>query len=228
MPWHGGRQRMVALAGALGGAAGTAAKISGDIALLMQREVAEAFEPAGPGRGGSSTLPHKRNPVGAAAVGAAARRATALVGLFLDSMAGEHERSVASWPVEWQSLGDLLALAGGAVARVAETVTGLEVDADAMAERVAALGGSLLAERVALALAPRLGRAGAREAVAAAGLRASGTDAAAFGAALLADEHVAGVMGRAELDDLLRPERYLGSTDVWIDRALAHHRGTDR
>lgn len=223
MPWHSCRQRMAVLAGALGLAAGTAAKISGDVALLMQSEVGEASEPSAPGRGGSSSLPQKRNPVGAAAVGAAARRAVGLVGLFFESLAGEHERHLTAWPVEWQSLGDLLALAGGAVARTAETVAGLEVHTGAMAGRVQELAGSLLAERVGLLLTGRLGRAAATAAVGDAARRAGGTGGAEFADALLSDPAVAAVLTRAELDDLLDPAAYLGATDTWIDRVLALH-----
>ena len=228
MPWHATRERMAALAAALGLVAGTSAKIAGDVALLMQHEVGEASEPGGPGRGGSSTMPHKRNPVGAAAVGAAARRAHALVGLYFESLSGEHERHVASWPVEWQSLGELLALSGGAVARTAETVGGLEVDADAMAERVGALAGLLLAERVSLALAPRMGRSEAAAAVAGAGRQAADTSAGAFVASLMSDPRVAGAIQAAELEDLMDPAGYLGSSDAWIDRVLARHAGMPR
>jgi 3-carboxy-cis,cis-muconate cycloisomerase len=221
MPWHSSRQRMAALAGAVATAAGTAAKISGDVALLMQQEVAEASEPARPGRGGSSSLPQKRNPVGAAAVGAAARRAIALVGLYYEALAGEHERHLTSWPVEWQSLGDLLCLAGGAVWRTAETVAGLEVDITAMEQRAESLAGVLLAERVSLVLAPRLGRAPARSAVREAGLRARGSTAAAWAESLLSDPAVAAVLPAAELAGLLDPRGYLGASNAWIDRALA-------
>ncbi|MDE3203288.1 MAG: 3-carboxy-cis,cis-muconate cycloisomerase [Acidobacteriota bacterium] len=228
MPWHTSRQRLAALAGALATAAGTAAKVSGDIALLMQHEVGELYEPAAPGRGGSSTLPHKRNPVGAAAVGAAARRASALVGLFHDGLAGELQRHLVSWPVEWQSLGDLLALAGGAVARTAETVEGLEVRGDVMARRVEALAGLLLSERLSLALAPQMGRDAARQAVRDAGLRALDTSAAAFAEALAADPHISAVVTAAELSELLDPRGYLGANDAWIDRALEHHRAALR
>ena len=228
MPWHAARERMAALAAALGLAAGTSAKVAGDVALLMQQEVGEAFEPGDAGRGGSSTMPHKRNPVGAAAVGAAARRAHALVGLFFESLSGEHERHVTSWPVEWQSLGELLALSGGAVARTAETVAGLEVDADAMAGRVRALAGLLLAERVSLALAPRMGRAEAAAAVAEAGRRAADTSAGALAASLMSDPRVAEVIRAPELQDLMDPAGYLGSSGVWIDRVLARHAGMTR
>jgi 3-carboxy-cis,cis-muconate cycloisomerase len=227
MPWHSSRQPLASLAGALGLAAGTAEKISGDVALLMQQEVAEAFEPAAPGRGGSSTLPHKRNPVGAAAVGAAARRAQALVGLFYGALAGEHERHLTSWPVEWQSLGQLLALVGGAVARTAETVAGLEVDGSTMADRVRRLSGALMAERVSLQLADRLGRARANEAVADAGRRAADTSPTALVESLLSDTEVAAVASRSELEEALHPDSYLGSAGLWIDRALAYHHAYD-
>jgi 3-carboxy-cis,cis-muconate cycloisomerase len=212
---------MASLAGAAALAAGSCAKICGDVALLMQAEVAEAFEPAADGRGGSSTLPHKRNPVGAAAVGAAARRVTALVPVFYEALAGEHERALVGWPAEWQSLGELMALAGGAVARTAETVTSLEVDPAAMAARVERMAGALTTERVALELAPRLGRAEGRRAVAEASNRASGPGGAELAAELLADQSVAAVVGAEELAGLLDPSAYLGATDVWIDRTLA-------
>lgn len=228
MPWHAARERTAALAAALGLVAGTCAKIAGDVALLMQHEVGEAFEPGGAGRGGSSTMPQKRNPVGAAAVGSAARRAHALVGLFFESLSGEHERHVTSWPVEWQSIGELLALSGGAVARTAETVGGLEVAADAMAQRVRALAGLLLGERVSLALAPRMGRSEAAAAVAGAGRRAGDTSAGALVASLMSDPRVAQVIQQAELEDLMDPAGYLGSSEVWIDRVLARHAGMPR
>lgn len=223
LPWHTARQRTATLAGAATLCATTAAKIAGDVALLMQQEVGEACEPAGAGRGGSSTMPQKRNPVGAAAVGAAARRAVALLGLFYGSVSGEYERSLTAWPVEWQSLGELLALAGGAVARTAETVQDLELRPEVMSARVHDLAGSLLAERVSLALAGRLGRVGAREAVTDAGARAADATGPAWAAALLSDPAVAAVADPAEIGELLDPAGYLGSAGTWIDRALARH-----
>lgn len=130
VPWHTDRQRLAAVGAALGMVAGTSAKISGDVALLMQDEVGEVSEPA---PGGSSSMPHKRNPVGAARVEAAARRAHALVPVLLGAMVAEHERGLGGWHAEWQALAELLALAGGAVATTATTLEGLVVDAAAMA-----------------------------------------------------------------------------------------------
>ena len=168
----------------------------------MQAEVAEALEPGHPGRGGSSTLPQKRNPVGAAAVNAAARRAEALVPVMLGALVAEHERALGGWQAEWETMSELLALAGGAVARTEETVTGLEVHAEVMAAN-ARHHPALLAERVALALAPELGRE------------------AAVVAARAQDF---GSLSAGRMAELLDPAGYLGATDVWIDRALAHYR----
>jgi 3-carboxy-cis,cis-muconate cycloisomerase len=224
VPWHTARQRVARLAGALAMIAGTAAKVSGDVALLMQAEVSEASEPAGPGRGGSSTLPQKRNPVGAAEVGAAARRAVALLPVFYGGLVAEHERSLSAWPAEVHSLSELLRLAGGATAFTADTVSELEVDPFKMAANVEEAGGLLVAERVSLALTPHLGRVGAVEAVAAAAHRAGSGGREAVAAELLADAGVSAVMSPVEVNRLLDPEGYLGVSQLWIDRALDYHR----
>jgi 3-carboxy-cis,cis-muconate cycloisomerase len=225
VPWHTARQRVARLAGALAMIAGTAAKVSGDVALLMQAEVSEASEPAGPGRGGSSTLPQKRNPVAAAEVGSAARRAVALLPLFYGGLAAEHERSLSAWPAELHSLSDMLRLSGGAAALTSDTVSELEVDPVKMAAHVEEAAGVLLAERVSLALAPHLGRAGARDAVAAAVRRARSGRLDAVAAELLSDAGVTAAMSPVEVNGLLDPEGYLGVSQGWIDRARAYHRG---
>lgn len=221
MPWHAVRTPLVALSSSLAIVAGTSAKIAVDVALLMQAEVAEASEPAAPGRGASSTLPHKRNPVGAAAVGAAAKRCAALAGSMFGSLSGEHERSLVAWPVEWQTLGELLALAGGAVARSAETVHGLEVDVTTMKANLTARAGALLAENVSLALTGRLGRQASRGAVAKALAASADSSVHAVAAALLAEPDVAAASTLAEVSGLLDPGGYLGSASVWIDRVLS-------
>ena len=224
LPWHTARQRIAELGAALAVTTGCAAKIAGDVGLLAQSEVGEAAEPAGPGRGGSSTLPHKRNPVGAALARAAAARAQALAGVLLGALVAEHERPLGAWHSEWQPLTELFALCGGAVARTAETVAGLEVDPTAMAANLHAGRGTLLAERISLALAATLGRSAAHGLVADAVRRS--TERGSF----LADELRTDPSVRtgldldgdpARLDDLLDPAAYLGATDTWIDRALA-------
>ncbi len=222
VPWHTARQRVSGLAAALGTVAGTAAKISTDVGLLAQSEVAEAAEPAGAGRGGSSTLPHKRNPVGAAAVHAAARRALALVPVLQGSLLAEHERALGAWHAEWEPLSQLLALAGGAAARSAETVAGLEVHPGAMAANLSATAGVLLAERVTLELAGHTDRGQARRAVTAAVEQTEGGHS--FAEALLAQPAVSDHLSAERLATLLDPAGYLGATDIWIDRAVTAHR----
>jgi 3-carboxy-cis,cis-muconate cycloisomerase len=232
LPWHTARQRIAALAGALAMAAGTAAKISGDIAMLMQTEVGEVSEPAAPGRGGSSTLPHKRNPVAAAAVGAAARQALGLLPVLYGSLLAEHQRPVGAWQAEWESLSSLLALAGSAVAHAAATVTGLEVHPEAMAANLGRTRGLLMAERVSLALAAAadddgavVGRPAAKAAVGQASRLAVETGRS-LGEALAEEPLVARHFTAEEVQGLLEPAGYLGSTQAWIDRALAIHANT--
>lgn len=224
VPWHTDRTSIAQLAAALGVVAGAGAKVALDIALLMQTEVGEALEPAAAGRGGSSTLPHKRNPVAAAAVAAAHRRAGALVSVMLGAMAQEHERAVGGWQAEWETLTDLLRAAGGVAAHVRQTLRGLEIDPAAMARNLGVTGGVLLSERIVLALAPSIGRAAATAAVQAAAARAA-TSGRGFAEELLEDPAVAGELTKERVDALLEPRGYLGAADVFIDRALDAHRG---
>jgi len=219
MPWHTDRTRIADIAGVLGEVAGVAGKIAVDVALLTQTEVAEAFEPSAPGRGGSSTLPHKRNPVGAASTVAAVRRAHALVGVLHGAMVQEHERAVGAWQTEWPVLTELLQLAGGAVAHVREVVGGLELDTERMRTNLDLTRGAVLAERAALSLAAALGRARARQLVEEATARA-GKD----GTSLRDELAVATALDERELDALFDPAGYLGATPTFIDAALAAYR----
>jgi len=223
LPWHASRSRVAQLAAALAVASGVAAKIALDVTLLMQSEVAEAFEPALEGRGASSTLPGKRNPVGGAAVAAANRRAGALAAVLLQALAHEHERSVGAWQAEWETLGELFRSAGGAVSRVAETLEGLEVDAPRMAANLAATAGLLLGERVSLRLGASLGRAGAHDLVATAS-RCAFTTGERLADALRREPAVVAALGSDALDDLLDPSTYLGSAGVFARRAVDAYR----
>jgi 3-carboxy-cis,cis-muconate cycloisomerase len=223
MAWHTDRTRVAELAGALGAAAGVLGKIALDVTLLAQTEVGEVGEPAGGGRGGSSTLPHKRNPVTAVLVRAATARAPGLVATVLAAMAQEHERATGAWHAEWEPQAELLRLVGGAAARTRELLAGLEVRPDRMRANLEATGGLLLTERVAAALAGTLGRVAANDLI----QRLAG-EAADSGRdlreALLADPRVSARLDEAEVDRLLDPDGYLGSAGQLVDRALAAHR----
>jgi 3-carboxy-cis,cis-muconate cycloisomerase len=134
LPWHTMRTPVAELAGALAGAAGAAAKIGGDVVLLAQTEVGEVAERDA---GGSSTMPHKRNPVGAVLAIACERHARANAAILLESVVQEHERAAGAWHAEWHALTTALAATGGAAAGVRRSLTGLEVDTARMRANIA-------------------------------------------------------------------------------------------
>jgi 3-carboxy-cis,cis-muconate cycloisomerase len=212
LPWHANRQRVAELGAALDAAAGAAAKVGLDVALLAQTEVGEVAE-ASPG--GSSTMPQKRNPVSSTLAVAGARLAHAHASVLLAGLPHEHERAVGSWHAEWEALSGALAFAGGAAAAAADAVTGLEVDAERMRANLAASGGRVVAERISFALTPRLGRRRAHEIV------AEAASAPSFREALLADARTG--LTADELDSLLDPAGYLGAAGMLVDRALREY-----
>jgi 3-carboxy-cis,cis-muconate cycloisomerase/3-oxoadipate enol-lactonase len=223
LPWHTNRVRVAELAAALGVAAGVLSKIALDVTLLAQTELGEVAEAAGEGRGGSSTLPHKRNPVGAVLVAAATRRVPGLVATLLGTMAQEQERATGAWHAEWEPLAELLRLVGGAAHRIRERLGGLEVHPDRMRENLAATGGLLLAEHVAAELAGPVGRVGAQELIGRLAREAADTGTP-WRAVLLADPTVRQHLDEADIDRLLDPDGYLGAAEQLIDRALTIHR----
>jgi 3-carboxy-cis,cis-muconate cycloisomerase len=139
LPWDAIRVRPVELAAALGVLAGVLAKIARDVTLFAQSEVAEVREGGGPGRGGSSAMAHKRNPVASVAILACTTRVPGLVATMLAAMAQEHERAAGGWQAEWGTLSDLLTLVGSAAAWSADLLASLEVDVERMREHAAGL-----------------------------------------------------------------------------------------
>ena len=219
LPWHTDRTRISNIADALSLLAGVLAKISGDIILMAQTEVGEVAEPAGEGRGGSSTLPHKRNPILSVTAVADARRVQDLSRTLGSAMAQEHERAAGAWHTEWETLSDALALAGGAAANVRETTEGLEVHPERMRENLGATGGMLLAENVTTVLSRGLGRLEAHDLVEAACRRAL-KRGRHLREELLQAERVREVLSEGEIDAALDPAGYLGSAGALVDRAL--------
>jgi 3-carboxy-cis,cis-muconate cycloisomerase/3-oxoadipate enol-lactonase len=228
LAWHTNRTGVAELAGALGVAAGVLGKIALDVTLLAQTEIGEVSEPAGGGRGGSSTLPHKHNPIGAVLVVAGTRRVPGLVATLLGAMAQEHERATGAWHAEWEPLFELLRLAGGAAARTRDLLHGLEIHPQRMRANLEATGGLLMAERVAGGLTEGLGRVAANDLVQR--LAAEAADSSRpLREILLADPTVRQHLDEAAIDRLLDSAGYLGSAGQLIDRALAAHqarRGT--
>jgi 3-carboxy-cis,cis-muconate cycloisomerase len=216
IPWHSDRTEIAELGASLAVAAGVCAKVGYDVALLEQTEVGEVRERSG--GGASSTMPHKRNPVGSALAVACARRAEASAGVLLRALVSEHERSLGVWQSEWGALSDALAYTGGAAAAIADVLHDLEVDSERMLANLAAGGGGVMSERIVFALAEKVGYARARESVSAAAGRA-----AESGRPLR--QELVGQLSSDELDELLDPAGYLGSAGKFVDDALAFHRG---
>ena len=236
LPWHTSRLRITELAAALAGACAAAGKIARDVTLLAQTEVAEVREggpePDGPGprRGGSSAMPHKRNPVAAIAVLGCARQAPGLLATLTASAEQEHQRAAGAWHAEWQPLTRLLQLTGSAAAWCAELLAGLEVDAAAMRANLDDAGGLPLAEHVTTVLAPRLGRQAAHDLVAGAAAR-SGRTGRPFRdelASAIAGSGSGAAVGPDDIDAALDPSGYLGAASQFVRRALAAHRDTER
>ncbi|WP_165677714.1 3-carboxy-cis,cis-muconate cycloisomerase [Metapseudomonas otitidis] len=221
-PWHTQRDRLVEFASLLGLVAGALGKLGRDLSLLMQTEAGELFEPAAPGKGGSSTMPHKRNPVSAAVLIGAATRAPGLVATLFAAMPQEHERSLGLWHAEWESLPELCCLVSGALQHALLVVPGLEVDAARMRRNLDLTQGLVLAEAVSIALAQRIGRDAAHHRVEQC-CRQAVKEGAHLRAVLGACAEVTAELSAAELDRLLDPAHYLGQARRWVDRALAEH-----
>jgi 3-carboxy-cis,cis-muconate cycloisomerase len=212
LPWHTNRVRIAELGAALATAAGVCGKIGLDVVLLSQTEVDEVCEGSG---GGSSTMPQKRNPVRATLARACASLAAGQAGVLQATLAQEHERAAGAWHAEWVALCGALSYSGGAASAAAESLAALEVDPQRMRANLDASGGVILAERVASALAGELGRGPAHELV------AEAAAAPSFREALLAEPR--SPLAAEQLDELLDPTTYLGSSGAFVDRALERH-----
>ncbi|KPY83992.1 3-carboxy-cis,cis-muconate cycloisomerase [Pseudomonas syringae pv. tagetis] len=221
-PWHTQRDRLVEFASLLGMIAGSLGKLGRDVSLLMQTEVGEVFEPSAPGKGGSSTMPHKRNPVGAAVMISAATRAPGLVATMFAAMPQEHERSLGLWHAEWETLPELCCLVSGSLQQALQVIPGLQVDAERMGLNLQSTKGLVLAEAVSIALAQRIGRDAAHHLVEQCCRRAV-EQGAHLRQVLGENPQVCEQFSSDELDRLLDPAHYLGQARQWVERAVAEH-----
>jgi len=224
-PWHTQRDRLVEFAALLGMIAGSLGKLGPDLSLLMQTDVGEVFEPSAPGKGGSSTMPHKRNPVGSAVMISAATRAPGLVATLLSAMPQEHERSLGLWHAEWETLPELCCLVSGSLQQALNAIADLEVDAERMLGNLEQTRGLVLAEAVSITLAQRIGRDAAHHLVEQCCKRAVAEGRHLRGV-LAENAEVRSELNDAELDRLLDPAFYLGQARRWVERAVAEHRAT--
>jgi 3-carboxy-cis,cis-muconate cycloisomerase len=220
VPWHAQRDRVAEVATTLALLVGTLGKVARDVSLLMQTEVGEAFEPAAAGKGGSSTMPHKRNPVACAAILAAAIRVPGLVSVMLTAMVQEHERGLGDWHAEWDTLPEIVCLAAGALAQLTQVLGGLELDPARMAENLEATRGLILAEAVTMALGGAIGRLPAHHLVEAACRRAA-DEGRHLREVLGADPAVRQHLSAEDLERLLDPANYAGLAGELVERALA-------
>jgi len=188
----------------------------------MQTDVGEVFEPAAPGKGGSSTMPHKRNPVGCAVMITAATRAPGLVATMLSALPQEHERSLGLWHAEWETLPELCCLVSGALSQALIAVPALEVDGERLRGNLELTRGLVLAEAVSIALAQRVGREKAHELVEQCCKQAVAEGRHLRGV-LRDSPEVSSRFNNAELDRLLDPANYLGQARRWVERAVAEH-----
>jgi 3-carboxy-cis,cis-muconate cycloisomerase len=222
MPWHTHRDRVAEVATTLALCTGTLGKIARDIALQMQTEISEVLEPAAAGRGGSSTMPHKRNPVSAAVALAAAIRVPGLTSTMLAAMVQEHERGLGGWHAEWDTLSEIVQLTAGSFHHMIGALKGLEVKPDRMLRNLEETQGLIFAEAAMMALAKHIGRDVAHTLMDEASHRAI-SEHRHLRSVLVEDVAVTKYIPASEIDSLFNPLGYVGAAQQFIDRVLAAH-----
>lgn len=223
LPWHTSRAAITGLADALVTLSDALGKIAADTALMSRTEIAEVHEPTSEGRGVSSAMPQKQNPVLSVLIQSAARKAPGLAAELHRSAVAVDERPDGAWHVEWATLRELIRLVGGAAALAAELLPGLQVRPDRMLANLALSGPLIVSERVMIVIGPILGRQRVQQLIGQAGQHPS----VSLTELLKAEEELAGWTD-AELADLLAPENYLGAAQDLIDRALANYTASTR
>jgi 3-carboxy-cis,cis-muconate cycloisomerase len=219
-PWHTHRDRLAALLAACGVLTGCLGKMARDISLLMQGEVDEVSELGGEGRGGSSTMPQKRNPIGSALTLAAANRVPGLVASYLSGMAQEHERGVGGWQAEWPTIATTIQTTGLAIASMAETAEGLIVNTAHMRKNIDATRGTIFAEKATMLLGATLGREAAHTLVGEATRRSEAKNRR-LSDVLGEMPEVTAMLDSKTLSDLNAPESYLGAAQDLRERLLS-------
>lgn len=219
-PWHTHRDRIAEAASCFAILAGSCGKIARDVSLMMQTDVGEAFEPAGEGRGGSSTMPHKRNPVAAASALGAATMAPQLAATIFAAQVQDHERSAGPWHAEWPTLPQLMLVASGALAAIVDIAEGLDVDATRMRSNLDTTHGLIMAEAVTFALAEKIGKSDAHHLIEAASKRAV-AEKKHLREVLSGDSQVTAHLPPEKIAALFEPMAYQGASQTLIDRLLA-------
>ena len=220
LPWHSSRDRFAEIASTLGLCTGTLGKIARDLSLHSQTEIAELFEPAAGGRGASSTMPHKRNPITSAIVLSAATRIPHLVATMLSAMPQEDERGLGGWHAEWETLPEIVSLTAGALHHLAAIARNLEVDTARMRQNLDRTQGLIYAEAVTIALSDKIGRSTAHALLESACNRAR-AEQQNLRNILSVDDKISPHLSSKDLDRLFEPKNYLGSAERFVDDVLA-------
>jgi 3-carboxy-cis,cis-muconate cycloisomerase len=218
--WHTVRDRIGEVGCFLGLVTGTLGKISMDVKLLMQTEVAEVYEPFHEGRGSSSTMPQKRNPIASLYIHSTTALVRQHVAALLEAAVADHERSTGPWEIEWISLPEIFLLASGALSQTKAMVAGLEVDAARMRANLDMTLGMIVSEAVMMGLGPHLGRQRAHDLVydICRKVAATGTPLAEL---LAQDAEISRHLSRGEIKNMCDPANYLGLSGEMVDRVLA-------
>lgn len=219
-PWHSQRDRLLETAAWYAGVASTLGKFANDFALLMQTEVAEVGEPIAEGRGGSSTMPHKRNPVSCAAILTATTRIPGLMATMYTSQNQQHERALGGWQAEWEVLPQLITLAGGVMQTTLDLLNGMQVNSAKMRANLDITHGLIMAESITLALAQFIGKQPAHHLVEQLCHRAL-EENQPLSALLAENPQVTPYLSSKEIEHLLDPQQALGSNDTFISQVLA-------
>jgi 3-carboxy-cis,cis-muconate cycloisomerase len=225
-PWHVSRDGLAETVAFLGLVCGSLAKLATDVILLAQTEVGELAEPYVAGRGSSSTMPQKRNPIASEYILAAARTVHALVPVMFGAMAADHERATGPWQAELLALPQCFVLTHGALQHAGAIAEGMVIDAARMRRNLDLTGGLIVAEAVMMGLAPYIGRGEAHHVVKHA-CDAALAETIPLADALAREPAVASRLDRAAIERLTDPGHYLGSADGFIDRVLAAARTLD-
>jgi 3-carboxy-cis,cis-muconate cycloisomerase len=220
VPWHSRRDGLARFGAAAAALAGAAGKVARDVSLLMQPEIGEASEATGAGRGGSSSLPHKRNPAQSMLALEAAQRTPGLVSTLLVQVAAEHERGLGQWQSQWMTLRDLLGATASALSAMGQALAGLEVDAAAMARNIERMRGLVYSEALSVRLAAAIGKQEAHHLTERLCARAVETGRHLVDVAR-ADAQAMEAMDQAELAALFQPQRCFGAAPAMIERARA-------
>ncbi len=225
--WHTVRDRIGEVGCFLGLVTGTLGKISMDVKLLMQTEVAEVYEPFHEGRGSSSTMPQKRNPISCLYIHSTVALVRQHVAALLEAAVADHERSTGPWEIEWISLPEIFLLTSGALAQTRLLVSGLEVDAERMRANLDLTRGTIVSEAVMMGLGPHLGRQRAHDLVYDICRKVAATGEPLVDL-LAKDPEISRNLKRAELEAMCDPGRYLGLAGEMVDRVLAREKRSSR